>query len=508
MADFSVSTKITAQNRSTAAIKAAAAGLRNNLGPSLAKSAAAARKLTGTLASTAKRMAFLGAAAASAAAFGIAKLVQSHVESLDALGEMSERVGVSAEAIQEWRHVAQRAGSSAEAFDAGLEGMSKRVGQAILGQGKLAGMLKKTAPAFLAALKGAGSNEERLQLLIDGMRTFEDPAARAAFAAAAFGDAGTELALIAGKSAEEIAALRKESIAFGRASNDQVAQAGAMADSMDSLEASLAGAATAIGAELVPALKPLIEDLTKWVTANKQILATRIREVVMGVVEAAKDLAKWLGEGDWSGLWKDLKEFGETLDRMAQSVGGGKTALIGLGAVMLGSQVLGAFASFGTAAALAMNPIVLTLAGITASVLAVQQMMDAWGGGATKRKLDEGVFNVRGPDLPSSATREVAASETVGQRVAPTFKELLFEQASVAARVAAQGGAGRPDTANLATGPIDLGRGMSQSGKIDVTINHVNAPPGTTVETTSSGKALDVKTTKATGRRSTVAAQR
>ena len=516
MADFSVSTKITAQNRTAAAVGAAARGLRGRLTPALRGAAKAAHATTRALASSAKRIALLGVAAAGAAAFGIAKLVQSHVEALDSLGEFSRRIGFGVEALQEWRHVAQRAGVETETLDEGLSFFTKAAGQAAAGTGKLAGFLKKTSPALLAAIKGSTTAGERFDLMVEAMRSVKDPAKRAALAAAAFGGAGLKLGSIAESSAEQIAAWRAEAIAFGIASEKDVAQAEAFADAQDSLKASIRGATVAIGSELLPALKPVIEQFTEWIRQNRALIAQKVRDVVMGIVEGIRDLVAWLKEVDWSAVIEEIKTFAKRAGELIDKLGGLKNTLIILGSVMLGAQVLGAFTKFGPAAALALNPLSLKIALIAAALAAL---------GFTVHEVAAGLGSAAGGS-------KAAAAHGVAQKEARLEDQgdllgLGRERGGNIRIPSLEGGsmpvgprAGRSEEERLADVRRGLGErplvspvssaellGLIPTGRVEVDVK-VAAPAGTTVTTTSSGQGLDVSTTKDTGRRSTVGARR
>lgn len=74
--------------------------------------------------------------AAVAAAGGIFKMVTAIADDVDALGDLSNRIGVSIEDIEEIGYVAQLSGSSFESAQSSLESFSKTAGDAANGMGR------------------------------------------------------------------------------------------------------------------------------------------------------------------------------------------------------------------------------------------------------------------------------------------------------------------------------------------------------------------------------------
>lgn len=135
------------------------------------------------------------AAAASIAAIGASMVVASKrgLEYADTIGKLSTRLGVGAEALQEWRFAAKRTGVDASQLDKGLEMLARRAGEASqgIGEGKQAfEILGVTLRDAEGRLKDV---ETMFYDVADGISNIRDQTLQADLAAKIFGRAGVRL---------------------------------------------------------------------------------------------------------------------------------------------------------------------------------------------------------------------------------------------------------------------------------------------------------------------------
>jgi hypothetical protein len=214
------------------------------------------------------------AGVAAGAAFGFKKLVDAG----DTLGDTAERVGFTVDALAQLRFAAERSGSSAEELDAGLTTFNKTLGQARAGTGRFAAFLKKVSPALLRQVKGAKSNEEAFDLMARAMSQIEDPAKRAALAAAAFGGSGVALAPLLGKGAAGIEELRQRYFRLAGPQQKAVEQASKLKDSFQDLGSATDSVKAALLSGLGPAFLEMSERATAFLTANRARLTAWIQD--------------------------------------------------------------------------------------------------------------------------------------------------------------------------------------------------------------------------------------
>ena len=147
-------------------------------------------KLTSAgLASMATKMAGVAAVGAAAAA-GLFLLTKRAIESADAIAKTADAIGISTDALQDYRHAAELSGIATEKFDASLVAFSKRVGEAGAGTGSLVEFLNKYDKSLIPLITSTNNAGEALDAVFNIMGDMTSQTDRAAFAAAAFGRSG------------------------------------------------------------------------------------------------------------------------------------------------------------------------------------------------------------------------------------------------------------------------------------------------------------------------------
>lgn len=133
------------------------------------------------------------ALAGGAAGGGLMAFTKQAAEMGDELDELSSRVGIGAERIQEFQYAAKVAGVGNEEFNKALEKFNRNIGLAVNGGGEA-----KEVFDALGIKLGQGKNilstESALLAVADAMDKVKNPSERAAVAAALFGKEGAKLA--------------------------------------------------------------------------------------------------------------------------------------------------------------------------------------------------------------------------------------------------------------------------------------------------------------------------
>ncbi len=146
------------------------------------------RKLNSVMQTGARRfLAFQAALAAVAGAAGLTLLVKRSIDAADAIAKTADKIGISTDALQEYRFAADLAGVSQGQLDQGLAAFTKRLGELRQGTGALYTRLKDMDSAFMSNVASAKSVSEALDLIFRKARGMKDAADRAALMATAFG---------------------------------------------------------------------------------------------------------------------------------------------------------------------------------------------------------------------------------------------------------------------------------------------------------------------------------
>lgn len=277
------------------------------------------------------------------AAYAAKRLTISYAREADELGKFARQIGMTAESIQELRFAAQRQGAGGAAeLDKALEMMARRLGEARAGTGQLASFLKRIDPALLRAARAAKSNDEAFNLFADALARTRDPAKRTALATAIFGRAGAKMARLVDGGTEALAALREEARRYGLVTQEQAREAEAFQDAQENLAWAIRGVKIAIGSELLPVLRPLLDGLRDWIAANRAIIRARIQDVIKQMVEKARGAWEWLetaGPRVWNQISGAVATAVATFKDFLRNIESAKTAIETLATVYIAGKL-------------------------------------------------------------------------------------------------------------------------------------------------------------------------
>ena len=218
------------------------------------------------------KVAAAGLAAAGTAAVGATTALVAGTSALakqgDEIDKMSQKVGLSAEAYQEWDYVLQISGTEMANMTTGLKTLTNKLDDAKNGS--------EDAQAMFAALGlsmddlSTMSREDLFAATITGFQGMADSTERAALANDLFGKSGQELAPLFNTSAADTAALRDQVHQLGGVlSNDAVANSAAFQDNLTALQTGLSGMKNSILQQALPGMNQLMEGFTGLITGEE-----------------------------------------------------------------------------------------------------------------------------------------------------------------------------------------------------------------------------------------------
>ena len=259
-------------------------------------------KLKSGLGSAAKvGAAAIGAATTAAAGLttAFAKGVSETASYGDNIDKMSQKLGLSAQAYQQWDYVLQISGASIESMSTGMKTLTNKFDEAVNG-GKSAQDTFKRLGLSMEDLAGL-SREEVFEKTITAFQGMEDSAERAALANDLFGRSGQELAPLFNTSAEETAHLIDEVNKLGGVmSNDAVKASADFQDNLTALNTGISGLKRGITSEFLPGVNDIISGFTALITgedtAEEQLLSgfdmilKSVDNVVPRIVSSITDL--------------------------------------------------------------------------------------------------------------------------------------------------------------------------------------------------------------------------
>lgn len=195
----------------------------------------------------------------TAAATAIAAGVKSAIDQADALNDLNQRLGITAEALSGWAYAAKQTGTDIDGLSIGLKKLSKNMAAALdadSSQGKLFAALDiKPIDEATGKLK---SLEQVLPEIADKFKGLKDETLEAALAQELFGKSGTDLLeflnLGSGGIEEMRAKLRELG---GELSQGTLSAADAFNDKLNDLHTATNAMFTALAADLLPQLTEL-----------------------------------------------------------------------------------------------------------------------------------------------------------------------------------------------------------------------------------------------------------
>lgn len=266
---------------------------------------------TGIAATAAFGTAVIGAGTALTSA---AKGVATYGDSID---KMSQKVGMSSGAYQQWDYVLKVSGTEMSNMTTGLKTLTNKFDDAKSGSKNSIEMFKKLGLS-MSDIKDM-SREDLFGAVIAGFQNMADSTERAALANDFFGKSGQELTPLFNTSAEETARLKQEIGDLGGVMSDKaVKDSAAFNDAMTRMSMSFSGVKNKVVAELLPSFTDIVVGFTDLVAgtegADEKLkagveglingLTTALPKVFEGLstvatafLEVAPDLIKALGDG-------------------------------------------------------------------------------------------------------------------------------------------------------------------------------------------------------------------
>lgn len=214
--------------------------------------------------------AIIGTTVAGTVALGksIVSTAQETASFGDNVDKLSQKIGISANAFQEWDYVFSQNGADISILETGMKTLSSAVFDAGVGS-KSAQEKFKTLGISYQEL-GKMSQEDIFSTVIARLQEMPEGAERTALAADLLGKSAMELQPLLNQTASDTEALKNKAHDLGMVmSDDAVKNAAAFTDSMDNLTRAFDGAKNKIGAEFLPNLTQITNGLAELIAGNE-----------------------------------------------------------------------------------------------------------------------------------------------------------------------------------------------------------------------------------------------
>lgn len=203
--------------------------------------------------------------AATAAAVAVGKEFIEAANDVAAYGDevdkTSQKMGLSAQAYQEWDYVMKIAGTDMASMTTGMKTLTNKISDAANGSGEAAAMFASLGVS-MDDLKNL-SQEEIFKKTIAGLQNMEEGADRSALAVDLFGKSGQNLAPLLNMTAEETQNLIDKANEYGMImGDDAVKDAAAYTDAVTTLKGTFEGLKNSLMSQFLPSLTTVMDGLS------------------------------------------------------------------------------------------------------------------------------------------------------------------------------------------------------------------------------------------------------
>lgn len=202
------------------------------------------------------------AAGAMAVARSFAKNIKETAEYGDNVDKMSQKLGLSAEAYQEWDYIIGQAGADIDSMTTGLKTLTNKLDDAKNGGADAQKMFAKLGLSMedLSTM----SREEVFEATIAGFQSMADTTERAALANDLFGKSGQNLTPLFNSTIEDTQALKDAAHELGFVMSDENVKASAdFQDALDTMSKSFDGLKRRMVQDFMPGITSVMEGLAK-----------------------------------------------------------------------------------------------------------------------------------------------------------------------------------------------------------------------------------------------------
>ena len=376
---------------------------------SFGKVATSARSAVSGVTSLVPALGVIGSAATVA---GIAALAGNWGKLGAEIARTSAVLGVSTSDLQAYQAAARLAGGTAEDMTSSLKSLGDTLEDATFNRNSQALVLMNQLGISMTRTKdGAVDATRALRQVAEAIARQKGNVQAQRLIARTFGV--EQLLPMLQKGAAGIEAYVAQARSLGTVMGpDKIAAAKEYAQNMTKLDLAIDGLKSSIGNALIPVLSPLLQDLSEWVTVNRDLIATNVGEFV-------KDVATWVKSVDWGKVTKGIGDFVDAL-------GGVKGVAIALAAITFAGPIAGVIALAGHLGKLALVAAPAAAKAVAAigstgliGKLGIAGML-AWGGleaakaaGLPDTDTDKGRDAVQSGDWLGASTR-LPASDFLG----------------------------------------------------------------------------------------------
>lgn len=225
--------------------------------------------------------------ALAAVATGTIALVKSSIDAADEISKLSQKVGVSTEALSGLSYAADLSDVSLESLSAALQKQSKNAFEAATGSGAAAEAYKVLGISVLDAGGAIKSNDALFIESIERLSKYEDGIGKIAVGQAIFGKSFADLIPLVNGGAEGVRLATEELARFGGIIDGATGKAAEdFNDTLTRIKTVVKGLGLSLAKEFLPYMQEMVERF------KDPAFQTRLKETVKGLADLVVNVAQ------------------------------------------------------------------------------------------------------------------------------------------------------------------------------------------------------------------------
>ncbi len=206
----------------------------------------------------------------------------------DEIDKTSQKLGMSAEAYQEWDYVLSQSGVEITSMTTGLKTLTNQIDDAKNGSTQAQARFAKLGISLNDL--NSMSREDIFSAVVSGMQGMADTTERAALANDLFGKSGQNLTPLFNETTESTEKLKQAAHELGFVMSDEAVKASAeFNDSLDTLKRTFSGVKNNLVGELLPGFSTLLNGLSALLAGNENA-KEQIQKGTQEIVNSLKDI--------------------------------------------------------------------------------------------------------------------------------------------------------------------------------------------------------------------------
>ncbi|MCD8025088.1 MAG: hypothetical protein LUE64_06090 [Candidatus Gastranaerophilales bacterium] len=216
-------------------------------------------------------------------------LVNKSMEAGDRIDKMSQKIGMSRKAFQEWDYIMSQNGGAVDNLQMGYKALSNQMEMMSKGSKDSIQYFKRLGVSVKDSRGNFRKQEDVFNDTVRALQRLKNPTEKAIIANKLFGKSAIDMKPLLNQSAESVEQLRKRANDLGMIMSDEAVDAAVkLTDTFDTVKRIFGALGNQIGADLMPTIQSLADELINHLPKIKSALTP----ILQGLLNTVKFLSE------------------------------------------------------------------------------------------------------------------------------------------------------------------------------------------------------------------------